>query len=48
MKNITFNEKINQFLKNKAKGNPRYAYTWISLHTRLSAYVRRLDLVHAQ
>ena len=25
MKNITFNEQINLFLKNKAKGNPRYA-----------------------
>ena len=30
MKNITFNEQINLFLKNKAKGNPRYAHAKIN------------------
>ena len=33
MKNITFNEQINQFLKNKAKGNPHYAHAGPILHT---------------
>ena len=47
MRNITFNKQINQNLKNKAKGNPRYAYARISLRTLLFACVRKLDLVHA-
>jgi len=46
MKNITFNEQINQFLKNKAKGNPRYVYTRISLRTQLFACVCRPNVVH--
>jgi len=46
MKNITFKEQINQFLKNKTKGNPCYVYAWIRLRKRLSACVRRLDLAH--
>ena len=45
MKNITFNEQINQNLKTKTKG--RYVHTRISLRMQLSACVRSLDLAHA-
>ena len=45
MKNITFNEQINQNLKTKTKG--RYVHARISLCMQLSACVRSLDLAHA-
>jgi len=47
MKNITFKEKLNLFLKSKANGIPHYAHSRISLRMQLSACVCRLDLVHA-
>ena len=46
MKNINVNEQINLFLKNKAKGNPRYVHARISLRTQLFACIHRPDLAH--
>ena len=46
-KNITFNEKINLFLKKKIEGNPRCAHARINLRAQLSACARRHDIAHA-
>jgi len=40
MKNVTFNEKINQFLKNKTKGNPCFAHASIRLRTQARSCTR--------
>ena len=53
MKNITFNEQINQFLKNKAKENLRNANIRISLCTYsdfqklyVGAWALELEMAH--